>query len=289
MDTNRLRQFCAIAETGSMTKASELLHITHSGLSKSMKILQAELRCLLFRPSGRGLELTEDGILIYQRAKEFLRQEEQLFKLDKSVESNTLRIGTVEIFLFMMAEKLKQHPFSHHTITLLDLEPGSIEQMIINKQLDFGITYAPYPMDNIEITEIGKYRLGCYHVPGSFEQQTLFDIPFVVPMHGLTNNPLGIKERDGWLESVYPRNKKYYVNLLSTALELTLQGLCAIYIPDFIAKKVNATRKSNEALIEHALPKKQKNQQRAYILHDKRRPENNQCKQLHKMIKEIIA
>ena len=42
MDTNRLRQFCAIAELGSMTKASKLLHITHSGLSKSMKLLQEE-------------------------------------------------------------------------------------------------------------------------------------------------------------------------------------------------------------------------------------------------------
>lgn len=46
MDTKRLRQFCAIAETGSLTKAAELLHITHSGFSKSMKLLQDDLGCL---------------------------------------------------------------------------------------------------------------------------------------------------------------------------------------------------------------------------------------------------
>ncbi len=65
MDTNRLRQFCAIAETGSMTKASRLLHITHSGLSKSMKLLQEELGLELLRPCGRGIMLTEHGKLIY--------------------------------------------------------------------------------------------------------------------------------------------------------------------------------------------------------------------------------
>src|SRR5579872_4865295 len=104
MDTNRLRQFCAIAESGSMTKASRLLHITHSGLSKSMKLLQEELGLILLRPSGRGLALTEQGLLIYQRAKEFLEQEERLFKIETSPLQSTIRIGAVEIFLLSLGE-----------------------------------------------------------------------------------------------------------------------------------------------------------------------------------------
>jgi len=289
MDTNRLRQFCAIAELGSMTKASKLLHITHSGLSKAMKLLQEELGLVLLRPSGRGLALTEQGTLIYQRAKEFLEQEDRLFKIEKNTFSSTLRIGTVEIFLLSMGEQLKHHPFENRAITLLDLDPGNMEQLIANRQLDFGVTYVPFPMENIEITEIGTYRLGCYHLKGAFEGQKISEIPFVVPAQGLSSNPLEIRERDGWLESIYPRNKKYSANLLSTAIELTLQGLCAIYIPDFVAKGINASRKLKEFLVEYPLPKNQKNIQRVFLLKHKDQAEDATFKQLSRMIKEAIS
>ena len=99
MDTNRVRQFCVITETGSMTKAAELLFITHSGLSKTMKLLQEELGCALLRASGRGIALTEDGIRIYQHSKQFLEKEELLFSVKHQPQRQTLRIGTVEIFI----------------------------------------------------------------------------------------------------------------------------------------------------------------------------------------------
>lgn len=289
MDTNRLRQFCTIAELGSITKAAQLLHITHSGLSKSMKILQEELGLVLLRPSGRGLALTDDGMLIYRRAKEFLEQEERLFKIEKNMLRSTLRVGAVEVFLLSMVNQLKHPAFENNAITLLDLDPGKIEQLVANRQLDFGITYVPLPMENVEITEIGTYRLGCYHLNGLFDGLKISDIPFVAPAVGLSSNPLGIKERDGWLESIYPRNTKYSVNLLSTAIDLTLQGLCAIYIPDFVAQKINAARRTKEFLIEHPLPRNQKNIQSAFLLRHKDRSEDATFKQLHRMVKEAIT
>jgi DNA-binding transcriptional LysR family regulator len=77
------------------------------------------------------------------------------------------------------------------------------------------------------------------------------DIPFAVPAQGLSSNPLGIKERDGWLESITPRNRQFVVNLLSVGLELTRQGLCAIFIPKFVARNY-------PDLIELAIPHAQK-------------------------------
>lgn len=289
METDRLRQFCVIVETGSLTKAAGLLHITHSGLSKSMKLLQDEAKCLLFKPSGRGLALTEAGLEIYQRAKEFLDHEERLFKLEKANLQTTLKIGTVEIFLSVLSEQLAGSRFENNSITLLDLDPGNIEQLIATKQLDFGITYVPFPMEHVEIIEVAKYHVGCYHLKGTFEKQDISQIPFVVPAQGLSSNPLGIQERDGWIESIYPRNKKYSVNLLSTAIELTLQGLCAIYIPDFVAKKINASRKTREILIEHPLPKVKQNIRKAFFIRHKHQAEDKRSKQLFRMVKEAIA
>lgn len=289
METNRLKQFCAIVETGSLIKASQLLHITHSALSKSMKHLQEEIGIVLLRPSGRGIVPTEQGIQMYQRAKDFLEQENNLFKLKNDTATSSIKIGAVEIFLLCIGKHFKQHLFENNSITLLDLDPGNMEQMIANRQLEYGITYSPFPMEQIEIIEVGKYRLGCYYLKNNFAGKHISEIPFVVPSQTLASNPLGIKERDGWIDSLYPRNKKYSVNLLSTAIELTLQGLCAVYIPDFLANKINATRKHKEILEEYTLSKNQKNLQRAFMLRHKDQKETPIFKQLFKIVKETIS
>lgn len=289
METNRLRQFCTIIETGSMVKASQLLHITHSALSKSMKLLQDEIGISLLRSAGRGITPTEEGLKIYRRAKEFLEHENRLFNLDQSREFSSLKIGAVEVFLTSIAEGLKQYPLEDNSITLLELQPGELEQLIANRQLDYGVTYAPFPTDNIEIIEIAKYRQGCYFLKGTFENISISEIPFVAPAQSLVSNPLNIKEKDGWLDSIYPRNKKYSVNLLSTAIELALQGLCAIYIPDFLAKKINASRKIKNELVEYPLSKNQKNLQSVFLLRHKDRKDDIAFMKLHKIIKSAIS
>ncbi|VVC75424.1 HTH-type transcriptional regulator BenM [Aquicella siphonis] len=276
-----MRQFCVIADTGSMTKAAELLCITHSGLSKSMKLLQEELGFSLLRPAGRGLALTEDGVRIYQNAKQFLALEEQLFSATPRVQQKSVRIGTVEVFLLAQCRRLKQSQLDNYNFTLLDLNPGQIEQLIADRQLDYGVTYAPYPMDGVEITEIGKYQLGCYCLKGCFKGMDISDIPFAVPAQGISNNPLGIKERDGWLESVTPRNRKYSVNLLSTGLELVRQGLCAIFIPKFVARNY-------PDLVELAIPKVQQAKQRAFLIKHKDHPQDSLFKMLKKTITSIV-
>lgn len=288
MDTNRLRQFCVIAEVGSLTKAAELLHITHSGLSKAMKLLQEELGYPLLRPAGRGLSLTDEGLRTYQRAKVFLAKEEELFKTVHPSPVQSLRIGTVEIFLSSLCENINRLPADHLNFTLLDLNPGQIEQLVAEKQLDYGITYAPYPMNQVNIIQIGKYQLGCYHLKGYFEKLSISDIPFAVPAFGLSNHPLGIKERDGWLESITPRNRKYAVNLLSTGIELALQGLCAIYVPKFLANKLNQQLKGNHQLIERAIPNAQKNTQQLFLITHKDQAEDSLFREIKKLTRQLI-
>lgn len=288
METNRLRQFCVIAETGSLTKAAKLLHITHSGLSKAMKLLQDELKCTLLQPAGRGLTLTDEGIRIYRNAKEFLAQEELLFNKTRSPAQSSLRIGTVEIFLSSLCQSLTTSPFSKHTIELLDLHPGQIEQRVACRELDYGITYAPHSMDSIDIIEVEKYHLGIYHLTGYFAGMNINELPFVVPSSTLSSNPLGIKERDGWIESITPRKQQYTVNLLSTGLELVLQGLCAIYIPQFIANNINRKLASDKKLASYPIPPSQRNLQHVYLLKHKDRPEDSEFKQLKKLIQAMI-
>ena len=66
METNRLKQFCTVKETGNLRKAANLLGISHSGLSKSMKALEEELGFPLFQSNGRGIVVTDEGLKLYE-------------------------------------------------------------------------------------------------------------------------------------------------------------------------------------------------------------------------------
>lgn len=289
MDTNRLRQFCAIAETGSISKASRLLHMTHSGLSKSMKLLQAETGYHLLQPMGRGLALTETGMQFWQRARRCLEYEQRLLRLDLHPVSSTLRIGSVEIFLPLLSGLLADCPFGDIPVSLLDLDPQKMAHMIAQRQLDYAVSYVPCPLPDVEIAEAGGYQLGCWYLEGVFDQCDLSDIPFVVPAESPDENFSGIRERDGWLDSISPRYKKYTVNLLSTALMLTLQGLCAIHIPDFIAKKINATRQAGKHLVQYPLPNKQKIRQTVFVITHREQLHNPEFKKICKMLKNVLS
>ena len=61
LDTDQLRSFLAIVDTGSFTRAAERVHKTQSAVSMHMRRLEEQLGCALFVKQGRGARLTERG------------------------------------------------------------------------------------------------------------------------------------------------------------------------------------------------------------------------------------
>src|ERR1700733_7896572 len=61
LDSRQLRAFCVLARTGSFTQTAREPHLTQSGISHSMKALEAETSCHLLDRLGRKIALT--GIL----------------------------------------------------------------------------------------------------------------------------------------------------------------------------------------------------------------------------------
>jgi DNA-binding transcriptional LysR family regulator len=70
IDVDQLRTFIAIAETGSFTKAAEVVNKTQSAVSMQMKRLEERLLRPIFARDGRASKLTEDG----QRLLDFARR-----------------------------------------------------------------------------------------------------------------------------------------------------------------------------------------------------------------------
>jgi DNA-binding transcriptional LysR family regulator len=73
IDIDQLRTFIAIAETGSFTKAADIVHKTQSAVSMQMKRLEERLDKPIFARDGRASKLTEDGERLLDYARRIVK------------------------------------------------------------------------------------------------------------------------------------------------------------------------------------------------------------------------
>jgi DNA-binding transcriptional LysR family regulator len=73
LDIDQLRTFLAIVETGSFTRAAEVVHKTQSAVSMQMKRLEERLERAIFARDGRASKLTEDGERLLDYARRIVK------------------------------------------------------------------------------------------------------------------------------------------------------------------------------------------------------------------------
>ena len=72
MDWDKLKIFHAVAEASSFTKASTILNLSQSAISRQIQSLEHELKIKLFERHARGLVLTDNGKYLFQTAHEVI-------------------------------------------------------------------------------------------------------------------------------------------------------------------------------------------------------------------------
>ena len=75
LDTDQLRSFLAIVDTGSFTRAADRVHKTQSAVSMHMRRLEEQLGCELFLKDGRGVRLSGEGEKLIDYARRMLQIE----------------------------------------------------------------------------------------------------------------------------------------------------------------------------------------------------------------------
>jgi LysR family transcriptional regulator, hydrogen peroxide-inducible genes activator len=74
MELQQLRYFCAIADTGSFSRAAQQTHVSQPSLSQQIRKLEDELGSRLFDRLGRTVRLTESGQAFLPGARAVLRE-----------------------------------------------------------------------------------------------------------------------------------------------------------------------------------------------------------------------
>ncbi len=101
MEIRTLRYFLAVAREENMTRAAGLLHVTQPTLSKTLKALEEELGQKLFERHSFSISLTQEGVLLRDRAEDLVTMadkiEQEFLSLD-DVTGGELYLGLGESY-----------------------------------------------------------------------------------------------------------------------------------------------------------------------------------------------
>lgn len=155
MEFRVLQYFLAIAREETISKAAESLHITQPTLSRQMKGLEEQLGKQLFIRGNRKINLTEEGILLRQRAEEIIslveKTESEIMHSDTTI-SGDIYIGSGETEGMRILAKVIDTCHKEYPKIKFHLYSGNsqdVVEKIENGLIDFGVL--------IEPADISKY------------------------------------------------------------------------------------------------------------------------------------
>lgn len=130
MEIRTLKYFLAVAREENMTRAAEILHVTQPTLSKALKSLEEELGRKLFIRRSFSIRLTDEGVLLRNRAEDLIgmadKIEQEFLSLD-DISGGELYLGLAESYqIRYLARVIKafktRYPSLHYHITSGDTE-----------------------------------------------------------------------------------------------------------------------------------------------------------------------
>ncbi|MCW2927499.1 MAG: hypothetical protein JWM86_1467 [Thermoleophilia bacterium] len=242
MDLNRLRYFSVVAETGSVSRAAALLHISPTALSKAVKVLEREVGVPLLRPHGRGIALTDEGRLLARRAGPVIAD---LARLPAELTSRRasgplLRYASHEVFGTYFSRPLLEAAAPHTSIEHRYLPPGDIEAAVLAGDSDVGISYIPMPTTGLEHVEVARIQMGTFGL-ARFLDVPFEELGFAAPVRPTIGSAVRAQALDAWPDDRFPRTIRHRITTTEAALELCRQGRAVARFPEFVVTLHNAS------------------------------------------------
>ena len=145
MEIRTLRYFLAVAREENMTRAAEQLHVTQPTLSKTLKALEDELGKKLFTRHAFSIRLTEEGVLLRNRAEDLVSMADKItqeFVTLDDITGGDIYLGLAESYqIRTLARAIRafrgQYPGLRYHITSGDTE--QVTEKLDKGLLDFAV------------------------------------------------------------------------------------------------------------------------------------------------------
>ena len=209
MESARCKAFVTAAETGSFSKAGEVLGYTPSGVSQLVTSLERELGLPLLGRNRKGVTLTENGRRLLPAVREFLQQENRIYQL--AGEMSGLLVGSVTIatyssvathWLPQVIRRFRAR-YPHIQIKLMEGIRQEFIQWLEDKAADlaFFSHKAPMPYDWIPLAEDRMVAVLPPGHPladrGAYPLAQCAQEDFIMPALGRDDDVLGLLETHG--------------------------------------------------------------------------------------------
>jgi len=146
MNLNQLAIFHAVAKSGNLTRAAEVLCISQPAVSKQLRALEKSLGTALFHRLSKGVQLTEAGLLLRKYSTRIFALEieaEQALAELRELQRGRLIIGaSTTIGIYLLPEVLGAFQELHPRIEL-QLEIANtekIQQELLANKIDLALT-----------------------------------------------------------------------------------------------------------------------------------------------------
>ena len=131
MELAELRIFLAVVREGGINAAARKLNRVQSNVTTRIKQLEASLGVLLFSREGRRLNLSNEGKVLVQYAKELLDLEEKARnEISGDNPIGTLQLGTLESTAASRLPPLLAQFHKNHPTVRIELHTGTTDSLV---------------------------------------------------------------------------------------------------------------------------------------------------------------
>jgi DNA-binding transcriptional LysR family regulator len=197
MNLNQLKLFIAVAETGSFSRAADIMRLTQSTVSQHIASMEHEAGCPLLDRTGKGAVPTAGGRLFLQHARRVIAEQEALLQAMAGfhgLQNTELLVGASNIpanylipeLLPRLAEKHPGISLNMHTgdsREMLDrLLAAEIELAVIGSRFtDKGANFSPLATDRLFLVTAAGHP---WRNRGSLPLEELASEPIILRENG---------------------------------------------------------------------------------------------------------
>ena len=204
-----LYYFWVVAKEGGMSRAATRLDMAIQTVSAQVRELERDLGCQLLKPAGRGLALTEAGVVALQQAEQIFQLGESLPELVRGaaqVQSVRLTVGIADGLPKLVVQRLLQPVLATPGLRLVCHE-GEMADLLADlalHRMDVVLSDHPAPFNphlKVHNHPLGASAMGWYAAPQWWEQAaqgfpaSLQEVPVLLP----TQHVIVRGQIDQWL------------------------------------------------------------------------------------------
>lgn len=247
MNLQYLRSFYVIVKANSISKAAKILYLTQPGLSMQLQALEKELNVSLLVRSNKGVELTDEGRVVFEYA-------DKILSLKDNIERDLDAMKTTKPHLFISSCKVmgeyalpcSLYLYQHeHKDVIIDLQVGNSDQ-VVKDLLEHTSNIGIVQEDNLHPKIVSKkfFSSKMLLVSGSplidkesFSLKDMDDLPLILLEEGCDTRRIALEALERAGVPTQSLNITYEPNSYSAIQSLVMAGNGFSFFPEFIILK----------------------------------------------------